>query len=144
MKYILFYAILIMASCQSKSEETTARDSSRYPNDDAPLAWLMREMFEDMEEMKTSVEKGEQIKSYVEKHQELLTLRGTEPHKSQQVSFQMMGNGYLESLKTLEASSEPEELLSNYQTLVNSCLACHTNYCPGPIKRIKKLEGVKN
>ncbi|MBS9525295.1 hypothetical protein KI659_14850 [Litoribacter alkaliphilus] len=140
MRNFLVLAIFILASCQASTSDDKKRDSKRYPNDDAPLAWLMREMFEDMEDIKASVERGEQIKSYVEKHQELLTLRGTEPHKSQQASFQVMGNGYLESLNVLESSDEPEELLSNYQTLVNSCLACHTNYCPGPMQRIRKLE----
>jgi hypothetical protein len=43
-----------------------------YPNKDAPLALLMREMYLDMEEMKSSLEKNEEIKSYLEKHQAIL------------------------------------------------------------------------
>jgi hypothetical protein len=135
-KYLLFLTLLF-SSCRNSPSEQEVR-TQRFPNDDAPLALLMREMYEDMEEIKISVERGEQIKSYLEKHRGLLTLRGTVPDKSYQANFQVMGSFYLQSLEAME-QSEGEELESAYQILLSGCLACHTNYCPGPIKRINKL-----
>jgi hypothetical protein len=135
-KYLILLATLSFG-CKSSSPEQQIQ-TQRFPNDDAPLALLMREMYEDMEEIRISVEKGEQIKSYLEKHRELLTVRGTDPEKSQQANFQVMGSGYLQSLEAME-KAEGEELESAYQILLSGCLACHTNYCPGPIKRINKL-----
>lgn len=132
---IIVFLGLLSISCTTK--ETKQEQNTRYPNEDAPLALLMRAMFEDMEEIKDAVEKGNSIKSYLSKHRELLTARPTNPNVKT-VTFELMGNAYLESLDLMEKSSE-EELISNYKMLVETCLACHQQYCPGPIKRINLL-----
>lgn len=133
---LAYFAFLIVFSCSSPTENKKER-AVNYPNDDAPLALLMRSMFEDMEDVKIAVEKGDAIKSYVSKHKEILTAKPTNP-TVKTVTFEMMGNAYLESLELLENSSK-EELISNYKMLVETCLACHQQYCPGPIKRINLL-----
>ncbi|UJP63551.1 hypothetical protein [Mongoliitalea daihaiensis] len=131
----LAVAFIILLGCSQKGEQKVL--STKYPNEDAPLALLMRSMFEDMEEIKHAVEKGEAIKGYVAQHQELLTARPTNP-AVKTATFELMGKAYLESLKYMENSSQ-EELISNYKMLVETCLACHQQYCPGPIKRINLL-----
>lgn len=135
----LLFLLFIMAfnfSCQKK-DEAKISETVLYPNQDAPLALLMREMFLDMEEIKVSVENKEALKSYLEKHKDILNAIPTNP-KVKTEQFQLMGNAYLGSLTTLENSSE-DLLIDNYQAVVNTCLGCHQQYCPGPIKRINKL-----
>lgn len=133
---IFFFGFLVVVfACTKKEEQKIV--ATKYPNDDAPLALLMRDMFRDMEEIKEAVEKGEAIKSYLVKHQEILKARPTNPDVKT-VTFELMGNAYLESLSLVE-NSQQEELISNYKMLVETCLACHQNYCPGPIKRIHLL-----
>lgn len=134
---LLFSFLLIsFLSCQKK-EEVKSTTAVLYPNQDAPLALLMREMFLDMEEIRVSVENTEAIKSYLEKHKDILNAIPTNP-KVKTAEFQLMGNAYLESLMILENSSQ-ELMMENYKTLVSSCLGCHQQYCPGPVKRINKL-----
>lgn len=109
-----------------------------YPNQDAPLALLMREMYLDMEEMKNSLERNQEIKSYLVKHQDILTAKPTDP-KVKDSQFDQMAKGYLESLKQLEL--EPYELkVSKYKIAYSYCLACHEKFCPGPIKKITNLQ----
>lgn len=135
--FILLFPLFtfLLLSCQK--ENSSSEKAIKYPNQDAPLALLMREMYLDMEEIRETVGNKESIKSYLDKHQELLTAQPTDP-KVKDATFQMMGNAYLKSLENLEQSSQ-ELLGENYLTLVNTCLGCHQQYCPGPVKRINKL-----
>jgi hypothetical protein len=134
---LLFSFLLIsFFSCQKK-EEVKSTTPVSYPNQDTPLALLMREMFLDMEEIRSSVENREALKSYLDKHKDILHSIPTNP-KVKTAEFQLMGKAYLESLRILENSSQ-ELMLENYKTLVSSCLGCHKQYCPGPVKRINKL-----
>lgn len=111
--------------------------ANRFPNEDAPLALLMREIFSDMEEIKHSIERGDEIKAYLKKHSELLHARPTNP-QVKTATFELMGSAYLESLKMLEES--PKALLQdNFKMVIQTCLGCHQQYCPGPIKRINLL-----
>jgi hypothetical protein len=135
--FVLLFPLFtfILLSCQN--EKSSSEKAIKYPNQDAPLALLMRDMYIDMEEIRETVANKESIKSYLDKHRELLTALPTDS-KVKDATFQMMGNAYLKSLESLENSSQ-ELLGENYMTLVNTCLGCHQQYCPGPVKRINKL-----
>ncbi|WP_304517662.1 hypothetical protein, partial [Cecembia rubra] len=131
--FVFFFLILMGVSCSQKKEPEVNK-LRFYPNEDAPLALLMREMFKDMEDMRNAIENGDEIRSYLKKHGELLHAKPTNP-EVKTTTFELMGNAYLESLKILEES--PQALLKdNYRLVVQTCLACHQQYCPGPIKRI--------
>ncbi|SIS72102.1 hypothetical protein [Belliella pelovolcani] len=134
-QFLFLFALGLLISCQ---KEENKKETIQYPNQDAPLALLMREMFLDMEEMKEGIVEGKKIKSYLEKHKELLTAKPTDA-KVKTEQFNTMGMAYLANLRTLEESSE-DALLDNYKSVVSTCLACHTSYCPGPVKRINLLK----
>ena len=134
---ILGLSILFFWACDPPTQKQESL-AQKYPNDDAPLALLMREMFLDLEQIKDAVEKGEAIRSYVESHRQLLEATPTNPGVKTPV-FELMGEAYLESLSILE-QSPPELIKANYQMLVTTCVGCHQQYCPGPIKRIRLLE----
>lgn len=135
-----FFILLVFSlfSCKDKEKEQVKVFPVLYPNQDAPLALLMREMYLDMEEMKISLEKKETIKSYLEKHQAILTAKATDP-KVKDAIFDQMAIGYLESLRQLGLG--PYELkVSKYKIAYNYCISCHEKYCPGPIKKITNLQ----
>lgn len=110
----------------------------RTAEQNAPLAILMREMYVDMEGIKTAVVEKEKIGQYLDRHRAMLTAEATDP-KVRDSSFYAMANAYLLHLERMEQSSE-EELLNNFQALQQSCVACHQQKCPGPIKKINKLK----
>ncbi|MCL6259649.1 hypothetical protein M3O96_11140 [Aquiflexum sp. TKW24L] len=137
-KYCFFILLVVsLFSCKENEKEQVNAVPVLYPNQDAPLALLMREMYLDMEEMKVSLEKKENIKSYLEKHQAILTAKPTDP-KVKDGKFDLMAIGYLESLKQMELGSYDLKA-SKYKIVYNYCLACHETYCPGPIKKITNL-----
>lgn len=131
--FLLFSSLLI--SCQR--EDSSPKSAVKFPNDGAPLALLMREMYLDLEEIREEVSNKKLIKSYLEKHKDLLNARPTDP-KVKDATFQIMGIAYLKSLENVENSNQ-ELLGDNYGVLVSSCLGCHEQHCPGPVKRINKL-----
>ena len=136
--YLILFALLFFTSCKQNQQAEKPDEAVRFPNEDAPLALLMREMFSDMEVIKASVENGQAIMDYVKKHQEMLSARPTKP-EVKTVTFEMMGNAYLQQLEILQ-NSPREELVANYKVLQETCLACHQQYCPGPMKRINLLK----
>lgn len=129
---------MLLFSC-NKSSTDQEQQAILYPNEDAPLAVLMREMYEDMEEILLSTSNHEDIKGYVEKHRNLLTATPTKPEVQNEI-FALMGESYLYQLQELEKSESEEEVIKGYKALVENCLACHKQFCPGPIKRIEKLK----
>ncbi len=67
----------------------------------------------------------------------MLTLSMTKG-MNRDAAFEVNANDWMEKLKELtEASSSGQKDI--YNGLIGSCVACHKNYCPGPIKRIEKL-----
>lgn len=126
----------MLFSCRQASEDKNVV-AVQYPNESAPLALLMREMYEDMESIKMAIDNKEDIASYIEEHKSLLTAEPTKPEVQNQ-TYEHMGKAYLEQLELLE-NAEGEALLDGYKALVSNCLACHQQFCPGPIKRIEKL-----
>lgn len=137
-KFLFLLILISLSSCGNNQGSTKVEEGILYPNEDTPLALLMRQMFSDMEEIKNSVVEGEDIRVYIEEHKKLLTATPTDPEVKTEL-YRTMGISYLASLKQLENSSE-EGQLENYKSLVNSCLACHNNFCPGPVKRINLLK----
>ncbi|HWY37894.1 MAG TPA: hypothetical protein VNY73_05005, partial [Bacteroidia bacterium] len=55
------------------------------------------------------------------------------------VSFDAFAAGYVDNLQLLCRSSKAE-YVKNYNAVINSCLNCHSDHCPGPIKTIEKLK----
>lgn len=99
-KTILLFFWFTLLSCSNERKDITRLEAIKYPNQDAQLALLMREMFEDMEMIKISVEKGKSIKSYIERHKALLIAKPTDMGIKTE-SFQSMGIVYLASLRHL-------------------------------------------
>lgn len=135
--HIVFcFLVLLFASCSQKTDAEVSK-SVKFPNEDAPLALLMREMFTDMEDILQAIENGDEIRSYLEKHREILNAKPTNP-QVKTPTFALMGSAYLENLQILEES--PQALMQdNFKMVVQTCLGCHQQYCPGPIKKINLL-----
>jgi hypothetical protein len=141
-RFFLFLTVLgvlcaLMAACRQEpkpAEGTVIRTVEQ----NAPLAVLMREMIADMEEIKSTVVDKEDLKVYLERHRALLTAEATDP-KVRDSSFFRMANAYLLHLEKMEQSDEAH-LLENFKALQQSCIACHQQKCPGPLKKIEKLK----
>lgn len=135
---VAFGSICVFLHCCRHDAPQAENTVVRTAEQNAPLAVLMREMYLDMEEIKGTVLDKEKLGTYLEKHRAMLTAEATDP-KVRDSSFHIMGSAYLQHLERMEQSSE-EELLNNFQALQHSCVACHQQKCPGPLKKINALK----
>ncbi|TAH17290.1 MAG: hypothetical protein EAZ08_14040 [Cytophagales bacterium] len=118
------------------SLKPSQKDSSRYPNDDSELAWLMRDMYQDGEKIKMAIQSKQLPEDFREKFKNIHTATPTDAAVKGEV-FDTSAKVFLQTLDKFYA--EKENQIENFNLVVNACVACHQNYCPGPIKKIKKL-----
>lgn len=146
---ILFFSSVFFYQCTQNTESQTENvdsqkasikptevDTTKYPNDDSELAWLMRSMYEDGEKIKLAVQNKQLPEDFREKFKNIHTATPTDAAVKGEV-FDTSATVFLQTLDKFY--TEKENQVENFNIVVNACVACHQNYCPGPIKKIKKL-----
>jgi hypothetical protein len=141
--YIVAVAAMVQVGCGQKKECSKAAQKPINPNgdpstgsgQDSELALLMRDMFEESDSLKQLVVDGQPL-SGLKKFQDIHSAIPTDPDASGPV-FEAFATSYIESIKKLEASDSTA--IFNFNNMVDQCMNCHTEFCPGPKKRIKKL-----
>ncbi len=148
---VLFFLSVTLYNCtqntkkETQTEEIKAEkvslkpanvDSTKYPNEDSELAWLMRQMYEDGEKMKVAVQQKQLPEDFREKFKNIHTAIPTDASVKSDV-FDASAQAFLKTMDKFY--TEKENQVENFNLVVNACVACHQNYCPGPIKKIKKL-----
>jgi hypothetical protein len=139
--------ILLMVNCGGKEvakTEKQAVDSAACekapvnPNGDSELALLMREMLHNSESLKEMIKSGNLPDKFPEAFLKIHTAKATETDMKKE-SFNGFADNYLANLQTLYKSPK-EKLTSNYNAVINACISCHTEHCPGPLRAINKLK----
>ena len=127
--------MMLNACTETPNPETSKTKHPINPNGDSELALLMRDMFEESDSLKQLVLDGKQL-SGLTKYQEIHSAIPTDPDASGPM-FEAFATSYIESIKALEASDSTT--VFNFNNMVDQCMNCHTEFCPGPKKRIRKL-----
>ena len=125
-------------SCSTKNDQQSdaiKKEKVINPNGDSELALLMREMFDEGERIKGQIEAGE-APTGLKKFEAIHSAIPTDENASGPV-FESFATSYIEAIKALEASDSTSVILFN--SMVDQCMNCHTEFCPGPKRRIKKL-----
>jgi hypothetical protein len=141
--FILLIPTLIYAlGCSSNPEkdaesETPAVEASLNPNGDSELAILMREMYEEGERIKKEIEEGKKPTIKVD-YRKMLTAEATEPEKAASDTYHAFTQAYFGIMESLEEATA-EEAPKIFIKMVDNCMECHQQLCPGPRMRIKKL-----
>lgn len=131
----LLTIVLLFSACAEKQCAPPAEGRPVNPNGDSELALLMREMFEDGERIKAQVEQGQTptgLRDFASIHSAIptdSTVRGP--------VFTAFAEAYLESVRQMEAADSAS--VFRFNRMVDQCMNCHTEFCPGPKKRIAKL-----
>lgn len=123
---ITFFLINILINCSPKA--------TQYPNDASELAGLMREMYDDMEKLKSSTQKQKKTKDFREKFKKMHSATPTTEDMKKE-TYNPMATGFM----AIMDNYYEDPSIENYNVLVNSCITCHQSHCSGPIVRIKKL-----
>jgi hypothetical protein len=111
-------------------------DKTKYPNEDSELAWLMRQMYDDSEKIRTAILNNSLPNDFRKKFKSIHTATPTDMSVKGEV-FDHSAKAFLQTLDKFYTNKENQ--VENFNLVVNACVSCHQNYCPGPIKRIKKL-----
>lgn len=120
-------------SCRNKNTEKAEKPLNA--NGDSELALLMRDMFTGSDSLKTRVLNGNPLTG-LKKYDDIHSAIPTDPKVTGSV-FNSFATAYIGSIKQLEASDSTA--IFNFNRMVDQCMNCHTEFCPGPKKRIKQL-----
>lgn len=147
-KYFYFLFFLILFSCQEKKvkecktcDEELAQalekkeESVMY--EPSELATLMLEMYAKNQDWKEEILKGNVPKDFPEKYKNMHTAKSVNEHAGSEF-YNAMTESYLLSINEL-TNATPENAVEKYNNMVNVCLQCHQEICPGPVSKIKRL-----
>ncbi|NQV54166.1 MAG: hypothetical protein HQ500_13350 [Flavobacteriales bacterium] len=143
LKWPLLLASSLFIACgqptsESKREESRS-DSVMVVNgvERTELALLMRKMYDEMALVKDSIKLGYTVKTnFLEEYKRIQTAHATEPEKID-ATYKAMAEAFLINYEMFETSQD--EQAKAFNGMLQNCLVCHENKCPGPVKAIKKL-----
>lgn len=124
--------VFFLASCNNEPKEGPLN-----PNGDSELALLMRQMYEDGMQVKQAILEKKK-NAMVLQHEKILTAKATQPEKADNHLYRSFASSYIQLMNQLN-EADISNRKENYSNLVNSCMQCHQNICPGPMVRIKKM-----
>lgn len=128
------------ASC-SKDKKECSKDveiSPINPNGDSELALLMRKMYDDADAIKKLItnNEGNITQEYIDELERIHTATPTDANVKTP-EFEAYTKLMIEQANALFSSKENKA--EGFNSLVNRCVECHQVFCPGPIKKIRKL-----
>ena len=141
----------LLAACsneadQAKQEAVSATEAGTMYQA-SELAALMRAMASGHEANKAKFAAGEWdadvLRNWREVHANMQSAQATKPNEIGEV-FREKSSEYLERMDEViglvEANAPQAEKRDAYNSLIETCVACHQQHCQGPIPRIQKMK----
>ena len=103
------------------------------------LVILMRQMEGNLAHIKAELDADKALNE--ESRQEFKGLFTETPSEDVVIdsSYMVIGQQFLDNYAQLFTASDKGSMRHLFNSTISSCISCHQNRCPGPIKRIKKL-----
>ncbi len=101
------------------------------------MAALMLQMHSFSQQLKEKIHAGEELPAYPEHFERLFEAELT-PGKIRDDFFIEHAEIFLGAQKALHSDNESDKIAA-FNSMVNKCIACHTQKCTGPIPKIEKL-----
>ena len=120
-------------------EQQSTQTSGLNPNGDSELALLMRQMTDFMRQSLDSLQKEAPVPKVPQDLQRLTTAEATEGMIQDRNHFNGFASLWLNEAKILDTAQSIHGQRAAYQSLQQSCLSCHSQYCQGPIPMIEGL-----
>jgi hypothetical protein len=146
-KFILFLFMATIFSCQEKTNECNSCDegitTETVSNEElvmyepSELASLMQAMYDENKNWKEEILKGNIPKDFPEKYKTIHSAESTNENAGSEF-YNGMASSYIKTIEEL-TNATPENVKEKYNIMVNVCVQCHLQVCPGPVVRIKKL-----
>lgn len=142
---IVSAAFLVFGCAETKTEtkkveSTPVKKKKGVVYQPSELAQTMRNMYVNMELVNAYLDSNQVVPdSLLMGYESMLTDAPTNPEEIGP-KFHGFAIGWLNELETFRN----EQTVANYNSLMNACVHCHQSFCPGPIKKIKRLKLVGN
>ena len=137
----LFAVVLMFQTIRPEAgmiESAVADTVDMNPNGSSELSLLMRDMQNYTNQAKADLKAGKTPAAFPVEFNKLFTAKISE-NNSKSDFYNQFGELYISSVKSY-ASSTTENRVETYNNMVNACLACHSQHCPGPVSVIKKMK----
>ena len=113
--------------------------STINPNGDSQLAVLMRNMRDDLRVARDQLLQGKAPGNFLDEHSRMRCVWPTDPGV-RTTKYDEMATTYLYAVDDLERAKTTDDRRMAYGRVLNGCVTCHQNTCPGPIASIVALE----
>ena len=141
----LVASVILLHACSSRIAKAapapapveTVRIVKGDPPPASQLALLMRDMTAFADSTGKRISAGKELPSYPERFKSIMTSEAT-PGMVHHRTFDPYAQAWLAQLDQLYAAPA-EEHAEIFNSMVQTCAACHGQMCPGPLVRIKKL-----
>lgn len=110
---------------------------TKYPNQDKPMALMMRQMADDAQKMKDLVLAGKLLEAKAFPFMRFHLVEPTDPNILQPQFFENARLLQVAHKNLMAANAKQQPAM--YTAYINQCINCHQVYCSGPLKRIRKL-----
>ncbi len=132
-KYLVIFSIIsIVFSCSPKQNNFI-----KNPNGSSELALVMNQMYSDLYHVKPKIVKSKKI-DFQKDYSKILTATPTDATMKNS-TFEPFALALIQNVKALNNSTKANQLEA-YKNVVQTCISCHNNSCPGPLMRIANLE----
>jgi hypothetical protein len=125
---LLLALLLYTCDAEKKDKQITAS------TEDSELALLMRSIHEDAKAIRQVIKQKQDGHDPLSDFDFILAATPTKDNV-QGPEFEAMARYYLQ--KNAQLLEDLDQV--SYNEMVESCVACHQSFCPGPIKTIQKL-----
>ncbi|MCC6685097.1 MAG: hypothetical protein IT247_08500 [Bacteroidia bacterium] len=129
----------VSASTDSSATENDSMSSCTNPYSDnmKPMAVGMRAMYEQMTAIRAHIEKGDELQTGQFKMVDFIY---AEPTDSSVLTDQFFMRAGQFKRRFNELVQPGANVMERFNLVVDACIQCHTENCPGPLKKIKKLK----
>jgi hypothetical protein len=149
MKYLLFLFFLIVlffSIMQYKKNNRELREKNIVIKEGglsqiSELAVYMREIHHQALNIREKLSEGNlnDISNEVpERYNAIFTSEPTDKNVSGE-KFTHYASEFIEECEGFYSSSKKEKIF-RFNSMINSCVNCHQEFCPGPVKKINKLK----
>ena len=135
----IILGLIALASCSGPEKESTPKQNWT-PELDQPseLAQIMRDMHEEAKNRKISLEQGQLDPTLSETLFDMITAHPTKPHMKGE-GYEPYAKSFIGTYNQIHTAKEVSVQIEAHNNMVDACIACHSQFCDGPISRIEKL-----
>jgi cytochrome c553 len=102
------------------------------------LAQIMRTIYEEGTQRKSMLLEGKLDPAVTESLFKMITATPTKPHMKGE-GFEPYAQSFIRIYDDIHQASTVEEQIEAHNNMVTTCIACHKQFCDGPISKIESL-----